>query len=102
LRVISVLAFLSKFNLAFTSAIASDVETEFEKITKICIPPNGGFSFEAATCYAKCDNKIGRELQRVYDRLRDILGSKAGMLREAQKAWLKFQEKTALLSKNSM
>jgi len=93
LRVISVLAVLSIFSLAFTSAIASDVETEFEKITNICIPPNGRFSYEAAACYAKYDNEIGHELQRVYDRLRDILGSKDGMLREAQKAWLKFQEK---------
>ena len=76
LRVISILVSLGIFSLTSTPATASDVEAEFEKITKICIPPNGGFSFEAAACYAKYDNEIGHELQRVYERLRDILGSK--------------------------
>ena len=74
IRIISTLTYLIVFNLANFSAIASEVNAEFERITKICIHPEGGFPFDAAACYEKHDNEIGHELQKVYDRLRDILG----------------------------
>ena len=87
---------LSIFSLTFIPAIASKVDEEFDKITKVCIQSADGIPGEAEWCYLNFDNEIGRELREVYDHLIGVLGSKSEQLEEAQRAWIKYQEKNCI------
>ena len=93
LRVNFILLSLIIFGPTFNPAIASKVDEEFDRITKICIQSADGVPGEAEWCYLNFENEIGRELQEVYDNLISVLGSKNRQLREAQRAWIKYQEK---------